>query len=183
MDVYDAILARRSIRAYRDRPVEEEKIERLLRAAMAAPSACNLQPWEFIVIDDKAVLEPLRGMTGYPDYVAPLAVVFCANTKNIPWEAQTWQVDCAAAVENMMLAAVAEGLGSVWIGDIREGPIRELLDIPPEIRVMNMAYFGYPAQQKKPRTQYDESAVYRQKYDPARARTLRTMEMLYRDND
>jgi nitroreductase len=178
-NVFDAIYGRRSIRRYKDKEVEKEKIIKLLKAGMAAPSACNLQPWEFIVVTDKEMLRQLKENIGEGNYNAPMAVVVCANTVNIPWGGDSWMVDCSAAVENMMLAATAMGLGSVWIGSQDEDGVRKLLDIPDRISVMNVVYFGYPDQEIKHGTRYNEEAVFWQKYDPDRKRSLRTIDMKY----
>lgn len=174
--VFEAIFARRSIRRYDGREVEQDKIIKLLKAGMAAPSACNLQPWEFIVVTEKELLGKLE--ENAPKYNAPVAMIVCANTKNIPWESSDWKIDCSAAVENMMIAASAMGLGSVWIGMFNMEAVRKLFDIPENIHVMSIVYFGYPVKAKSPATKYNEEAVYWQKYDPSRNRSLRTMEML-----
>jgi nitroreductase len=178
-NVFDAIYGRRSIRAYEDREVEKEKIIRLLQAGMAAPSACNLQPWEFIVITDRDMLEKFKPVAQTNN--APVVMLVCSNTKNIPWKSEDWKIDCAAAVENMMIAAVAQGLGSLWVGMLDFDAARKLLDIPEDINIMNIVCFGYPARARKPKTKYNESAVYWQKYDPSRERRLRTMDMLMDD--
>jgi nitroreductase len=178
-NVFQVIYARRSVRTYEDRPVEEEKLVKLLKAGMAAPTACNLQPWEFIVVTDPEELAQLRKSAS--PYNAPVAVIICANTDNIPWDGEDWKIDCSAAVENMMLAAVAMGLGSVWIGAFDVDDARKRLLIPDHIKVMNMVYFGYPSRTKKPATKYDETAVHWQKYDTTRNRRMRTMDMLMTD--
>ena len=109
--VFDAIYSRRSIRTYLDKEVEHEKIEKLLKAAMAAPSACNIQPWEFVVITDKALIQDIKNsIKQYSQYNAPLVIVVCGNPEFIPWEGDTGIIDCCAAIENMLLAATAIGL-------------------------------------------------------------------------
>ncbi len=178
-NVFDAIFGRRSIRAYEDREVEKEKIIKLLQAGMAAPSACNLQPWEFVVITDKAMLEKFKSVA--LTHNAPVVMLVCSNTKNIPWKTEDWKIECGAAVENMMIAAVALGLGSLWVGMLDHAAARKLLDIPDDINIMNVVCFGYPAVERKPKTKYDETAVYWQKYEPSRERRLRTMDMIMDD--
>lgn len=179
--VLDTIFARRSVRHFADgKQVEKEKIIKLLEAAMAAPSACNLQPWEFIVVSEKDEMSRLVNAVMNGNYNAPLAMIICANTKNIPWEGNGWMIDCSAAVENMMIAAAAMGLGSVWIGAYHEDELRKLFNIPKHIQIMNTVYFGYPAPEEvRPAgTRYTDDAVYWGKYDPDRKRIMRTMEML-----
>ena len=175
--LFDILYRRRSIRAYEDREVEREKIEKLLRAAMAAPSACNLQPWEFIVITQKPAMDRLRdcvdGNNG-GNYNAPAAFIVCGNTSYIPWEGDTGVIDCSAAIENLLLAATVLGLGTVWIGAFDGDAVRRAFDIPDPVKVISLVFFGYPAQEKAPRTQYTEEAVYWQKYDPERVHLPRS---------
>ena len=178
----DILYKRRSIRVYdADRQVEREKITTLLQAAMAAPSACNLQPWEFIVVTSAQGVMRLKECIGENDgrhYNAPAAFVVCANTRYIPWESNG-EMDTSAAIENMLLAAVVLGLGAVWIGDIDRDKIRSLLDIPGHVSVNSVVLLGYPAQEKAPRTQYNEEAVYFDKYDPNREHRERTTAMRF----
>lgn len=174
--------ARRSIRRYQaDRPVEREKIETLLRAAMCAPSACNLQPWEFIVVQGEEPMTALRATISMGDYNAPLAVVVLANPANIPWSGNGYQIDCAAAIENMLLAATAMGLGSVWLGSYDGPALRRLYNIPESVVPVGVVYFGYPDQERPPVSWYTPEAVYWDRYDPERVRNLRTIDMLKED--
>lgn len=176
-NLFDVLYARRSIRRYEaGREVEREKIEKLLRAAMAAPSACNLQPWEFIVVTGWGDVKALSGCLGRWRYDAPAAMVVCGNTSYIPWENDAGFIDCSAAIENMLLAATAMGLGSVWIGDYDAEALRRRYEISAHVVPMGVVYFGYPAEEKPPRTQYNEEAVYWGKYDPARPHAPRTIE-------
>ncbi len=118
--VINNILQRTSVRSYEDRPVEKEKIEKMLRAAMAAPTAMNKQPWHFVVVDQRNVLDALAGANPYAKMLkkAPLAIVVCGNTdKMIEGGGRDfWIQDASAATENMLLAAHAMGLGAVWTG-------------------------------------------------------------------
>jgi nitroreductase len=173
--VFDAIFGRRSIRAYlEDKEVEPAKIKRLLEAAMAAPSACNLQPWEFIVVTEQQRVSAIKGsIARWGNYNAPLAIVVCGCPDLIPWEGDNGVIDCSAAIENMLIAATAMGLGSVWIGGFDPAAIRELLKIPESVVPVGVVYFGYPAEQREPRTKYLEAAVYWQEYDPERERRPR----------
>ena len=118
--VLDNIATRTSIRDYEARPVEKEKIEKMLRAAMAAPTAMNKQPWHFVVVDQRNVLDALAGANPYAKMLkkAPLAIVVCGNTdKMIEGGGRDfWIQDASAATENLLLAAHAMGLGAVWTG-------------------------------------------------------------------
>lgn len=177
--VFDGILARRSIRRYLDRPVERDKVELLLRAAMAAPSACNLQPWAFIVVDEPDGLDKVRA-AAQGQYPAPLAVV-CGVTKHIPWGGEGWRQDCGAAAQNLMLEAAELGLGSVCIGGFDEEALRAALSIPAEVTPLCILDIGYPADPRPPRSWYTEEAVHWQRYDAEKPRVLRTMDMLQAD--
>jgi len=177
--IMDNILARRSIRHYVDnKPVEREKIQILLEAAMAAPSACNLQPWEFVIVDDHAALEAMKPFIRGGQFNAPMAMVVCARTEVVPWPGNGWQIDCAAAIQNMMLAAVEMGLGSLWIGDFDRQRVGEYLGIPQGVEMVNIVYFGYPAENKRPVTRYKEEAVYWGKYDANRPHAARTVPQM-----
>jgi nitroreductase len=148
---------------------------------MSAPSACNLQPWEFIVVNEKEGLDKLKDCIDINNgrkYNAPAAFVVCGNTSYIPWESDG-EMDCSAAIENMLLAATAMGLGAVWIGAVDGDAIRNLLGIPDHVAVNSVVLFGYPAEHKAPRTQYTEEAVYWQKYDPQREHLPRSTNLRF----
>lgn len=176
MDVIDAIFARRSIRRYTDQPVEPEKLLCLLQAAMAAPSACNSNPWEFVVVTEPEPLQNLRSRLYSGKYNAPAAIVVCGNEKiaNNTAARFFWQQDCSAAVENILLAAVGLGLGAVWIGcyplPTVMKPVSEALSLPEHVIPLCVVYVGYPAEEKRPRTRYDEHRVHWQEYQPRKKR-------------
>lgn len=175
-DILDIILRRRSIRRYSTQPVEQEKIIQLLQAAMAAPNAANSQPWEFIVVTDKDVLEKLQANLRFARYNAPAAIVVCGNLEIANNSAARfyWVQDCSAATENILIAATGLGLGSVWIGVYPLPsvikPVCEILNIPEGVIPLCVIYLGYPAEEKAPRTQYDERRVYWQQYEPRKKR-------------
>jgi nitroreductase len=165
--VFGVIYARRSIRVYQDRPLERDKIVQLLKAGMAAPSACNIQPWEYIVVTEKATLDAMRAdAAGFGDYNAPVAIVVCGYNEFIPWGNDEGALDCAAAIENMLIAATAMGLGSVWMGGFDRDRLRAILNIPERVFPIGVVYFGYPAESWAPRTKYLDEAVYWEAYDP-----------------
>ncbi len=177
----DILEKRRSIRLYDEKPVEREKIITMLQAAMAAPSACNLQPWEFIIIQEPDRLSQMKACIGKNNgryYNATAAFVVCANTSYIPWESDG-AMDTSAAIENMLLAACAMGLGTVWIGDIDREALKALLAIPDHVSVNSVVLFGYPKEEKRPRTQYNEEAVYWGGYDPNREHPERTIALRF----
>ncbi|MBP5295095.1 MAG: nitroreductase family protein [Lachnospiraceae bacterium] len=165
MNTEEAIFTRRSIRKYEDRPVEDEKIEKLLRAAMAAPSAMNQQPWEFYVVKDKEKIRELGDATPHSRCVsgAPLAIVVCQKTGSKPAPAFA-DVDCAIATENMLIMATELGLGTVWIGTCpvaeRVEKVGEILNIAEGLKAFALIGVGYPAEEKGPSDRYDESRVH-----------------------
>ena len=174
MDTREAIFKRRSCRAYTDQQVSREILQQLLNAAFSAPSAASALPWEFVVIDDKAVLDKLRGKLIFARYNAPAAIVVCGNTFLAlkGGDKDIWVCACSAAMENMLLAATDMGLGSLWIGifpiESRMQAVRDVLDIPKHVNPMGMMYVGYAVNEAEGRCRYNEKAVYWQKYDNTR---------------
>ena len=149
MDVLEVIKKRRSIRAYADKPVEREKLLRLLEAARLAPSASNRQEWRFVVVTDQQRRTELAQAANKQDFVgqAPVVIAACADTDGHVMRCgqPCYPIDLAIAVDHMTLQAVAEGLGTCWIGAFYEGPVREILGIPENIRVVELLTVGYPA--------------------------------------
>lgn len=166
----ETIFRRRSIRRYQERPVEAETLDLLLQAAMAAPSAMDCRPWEFIVVTETEKLEQFRRRLIFGNRNAPAAIVVCGNprrSKN-PTARLFWVQDCAAATENILLAATALGLGTVWIGVYPVGSfvrvVREVVSLPRHVTPLCIVYVGYPAEEKPPRTRYEEERVHWQEY-------------------
>ena len=165
----DAILARRSIRKYTSEPVTDEDIKKLLEAAMAAPTGGNRKPWHFIIIKERETLDRLavRHLYGKMLTEAPLCIAVCGDPSLTPLPRNFVPQDCSAATMNILHAAVALGLGAVWIGlalDEHYDMVRSLLGIPEDIVPHNLIAIGHPAEQKEPRTQYDETRVHREKW-------------------
>jgi nitroreductase len=166
----ETILRRRSIRKYTDQPVEPEKIGLLLQAGMAAPSAMNCKPWEFVVVTDPETLAQFRSRLIFGNRNAPAAIVVCGNPSLAanPAARLFWVQDCSAAAENILIGAVGLGLGTVWIGVHPVAnlvkTVREILSIPKKVTPLCIIYLGYPEAEKPARTQYDEQRVHRQKY-------------------
>ena len=174
METLEAIFNRRSIRDYTDELVTEAEIEILLRAAFSAPTAANTQPWEFVVINEKEVLDKIRDKMYFARYNAPLAIVVCGNMKYAfkSLDKDLWICDCSAAIENMILAATDIGLANVWIGiypiQSKMATMQKIIDLPEHVKPLGMVYFGHGTYQEPGRCRYNEKAVYWQKYDPAR---------------
>ncbi len=160
------IFCRRSIRQYTTEPISEADITSLLEAGMAAPSAMNKRPWQFIAVTDKKTLQAIAQDSPYsrtlPD--AALVIVVCGNPSVSSW----WLQDCTLATQNILVAAAGLGLGSVFLGCYgkpeREEPIRRVLDIPAEIGLASVLCLGHPAEHKEPRTQYDPAQVHRDRW-------------------
>jgi nitroreductase len=176
MDILDVIFSRRSIRAYLERKLEAEVLKKLLQAAMAAPTAANAQPWEFVVVDAPESLAELKAALPFGQYNTPAAIVVCGNPDigNNSAGKMYWVQDCSAAIENILIAAAGMGLGSVWLGvyplESRVEAIRKVLNMPATVTPLGVVYVGYPAEQKEARTQYDERRVYWQVYEERKPR-------------
>lgn len=169
-DVMEMIYKRRSIRRYTDQKVEKEKLELLLKAAMAAPSASNNQPWEFVVVMDEETMRQLREGLEYGNYNAPCAIIVCGNPEvgKAPRSERFWVQDCSAATENILIVAAGLGLGTVWIAgypkEKQVATLRSILGLPEYVTPLCTIYVGYPAEEKEPRTQYDPVRVHWEKY-------------------
>ena len=169
MEALEAILSRRSIRRYRSKPVPEKTVSELLRAAMSAPSANNLQPWHFVVVDDRAVLDAIQEFHPYSKMLseAPLAILVCGDSR--AEDKQSYMIqDCSAATQNLLLAAHAKDLGAVWLGiHPRQGRVegcRKLFDLPDHILPLALIAVGHPAESKPRADRFDPSRVRRNRW-------------------
>jgi nitroreductase len=147
MDVFKAVQKRRSIRAYLPDPVPKDTLERILEAGRLAPSARNLQPWHFIVVRDPEKRKELSaGRFATFLTQSPVVIVGCSNMRASP----KWcVVDTTIAMENMVLVATGEGIGTCWIGSFDEDQVKSLLKIPEDFRVVAMLAVGYPRESLK----------------------------------
>jgi nitroreductase len=167
--VDDPVFARRSIRAYTAEPVSDEHVERLLRAAMAAPSGGNQQPWQFVVVTDPATRALIATVHPYAAMVerAPLAIVVCVVEGQARWPQYCVQ-DCAAATENILIEAELLGLGAVWLGVYplaeRVDGLRRLLAIPDDVTPLAVVPVGHPAERKPPADRYTPERVHRERW-------------------
>ncbi|WP_034849478.1 nitroreductase family protein [Clostridium hydrogeniformans] len=176
MDVIECMYKRRSIRKYSDKHLEDEILLTLIKAATAAPTACNSKPWEYIIVTDKEIKSEIKKKLYFAQYDAPAMIVVCGNMKlamSGPVR-DYWIQDCSAAIENILLAATSMGLGSLCIGlhpvESSARPLYKILDLPNEVIPLGVVYLGYPAEEKEPRTQFDEKHVYWQKYESRKHR-------------
>ena len=167
--VLNAIHQRTSIRTYTGQEVPGHLVEQLLRAAMAAPSSRNVQPWEYYVVTERNKLDRLADGLPFAKMLAhaPMAVVVAGNTEaGEPNEEQihNWVMDCSAATQNLLLAAQAVGLGAVWTGvwpyQSRIAVVRETLNIPQHIIPLNVIPLGYPDGEHKPKDKWDAEKVH-----------------------
>ena len=161
----DAIFTRTSVRSYENRPVEDEKIGKILRAAMAAPSAMNQQPWEFYVVTNQSTLRQLSEASPYAGMTAeaPAALVLCYRKTDVKVP-ELVDVDMSLATENILLEIEALGLGGVMLGiapfEKRMANVAKALDLPEQLAVFTVVPFGYPAKKNPQQDRYDESRVH-----------------------
>jgi nitroreductase len=169
MDTLDAIHTRRSIRKYVSQPVAEELVQKLLAAAMQAPSARNQQPWQFVVIDDRATLAQIPDIMPNAAMAAkaPLAILVCGDL-GLEKSEGYWVVDCSAATENMLLAAHALGLGACWCGvyprQNRMDGLRQLLGLPENVMAHSLVVLGQPAEHVASTNRYRADRVHRNRW-------------------
>jgi nitroreductase len=165
--VFENIFNRKSVRSFTSEPVSEEHVEAMLKAAMAAPTAVNYQPWRFVVVTERTQLDAMAEMLPYAKMLkqAPLAIVVCGETT---WfegrENPYWQQDCSAATENLLLAAEALGLGAVWTGvypnmQLAE-PLSEFLGLPETVQPLCAIPIGHHDGTAKPRDKWKPENVH-----------------------
>lgn len=169
MDIFETIFTRRSIRAFIEQDISDADITHILSAAMSAPSANNVQPWEFIVVRDKAAHNAITLCTPHAGMApkAPVCIVVCGDTTREK-SAGFWVQDCAAAMQNLLLAARAKGIGSVWIGihpvEERVSDVKKLFGLPTHVQPLGIAVLGYPAQPFTEVNRYDAAKIHSEKW-------------------
>lgn len=157
------IYHRKSVRSYKEEPVMRQQIETLARAGMSAPSAVNRQPWVFIAIDDRSVLDALGSKLPYARMLihAPAAIVVCGDMHRAleEWQQEFWIQDCSAATQNILLAAESLGLGAVWTAVYpakeRIEIVKNALVLPDHLIPLNVIPLGYPAGTDKPKEKWN----------------------------
>ncbi len=149
MAILDQIKKRYSVRAYRDCPVEKHKLDAVLEAARLAPSAKNFQEWRFVVVQDAATRKKLVQAANNQTFVgeAPVVIACCSIQSDYVMRCGqlSYPIDVAIAIDHMTLQAVEEGLGTCWIGSFYEDQVKAILDIPENVRVVDLLVLGYPA--------------------------------------
>ena len=160
MDVYEAIKGRRSVRTFKSDDVSPEIVEKLIDAARRAPSAGNIQPWEFIIVRESGIKRSLVDAASGQSFIeeAPVVIVVCANenrsSQGYGARGKTLYClqDTAAATQNILLFAYSIGLGTCWVGAFREEEAKKALKIPSGIRPVAIIPVGYPAKAPQPRS-------------------------------
>ena len=161
----ESIFHRVSVRKYEDKPVEEEKIVKILRAGMQAPSAGNQQPWEFYVVTNQDAIEALAKSHKYAGCAANASVLIVPvyRKKNLMFPMYA-QIDLSIAQENMWLETDALGLGGVWLGiaplQERMDAVRQILNLPEDVEAFSIFALGYPAEEREQEDRFDESRIH-----------------------
>jgi len=147
MEVFEAIKKRRSIRSYKSDAVPKEKLERVLQAARLAPSAADREPWHFIVVTDQQKRKQLSRGGRFAWFLSesPVVIVGCGNRKVSP---KWYTVDTAIAMQNMVIAATGEGLGTCWIGSFNQQQVKQILSIPDEYVIISLLAIGYASDEE-----------------------------------
>ncbi|MCK5035159.1 MAG: nitroreductase family protein [Candidatus Sabulitectum sp.] len=162
----DAIRNRRSIRKYQDKPVPSEKLEILIRAAMQAPSARNTQPWEFVITEDRDILSRIPDFHPYAGMVPSAgAVILVCGNRELQGEISYILEDCSAAIQNILLEAVNQDIGAVWLGvypreDRIQGMI-SLFNLPGHIVPIALVSLGFPGESKEFDDRFKKEKIHR----------------------
>jgi nitroreductase len=161
----DAILNRKSIRKYKDIKVSDEIVEGLLKAGMAAPSAGNEQPWEYIVLRDKDIMKKITEVHPYSKMLlnTDVAIVVCGDESKELFKGM-WVQDCSASTENILLAAEDKGLGAVWLGVYpaaeRVEGIKAILNLPAHVIPLSIIPVGYPDEAREPADRFNRERIH-----------------------
>lgn len=168
-DFLDIILTRHSVRHFTGEPVSKDDLEKILKAGMSAPSAVNVQPWAFIVVTERKLLDSLWESLPYAKMLdkAGAAIVVCGvPSKDKRSPSNFWIMDCSAASENILLAAHCLGLGAVWTAvfpdEEKISAVREILKIPEEIIPLNVIPIGVPVGDEEPKDKFKKENIHKQ---------------------
>jgi nitroreductase len=154
MDELGFILDRRSIRIFKEQKIDNKTIREILRAAMYAPSAVNKQPWHFIVVERRQLMEQIMAIHPYAGMLrtASHGIIVCGD-KLLQHDDGYWVVDCGAATQNILLASHVLGLGACWVGiaprEARKEAFSKLFELPPHVKPFALVALGYPAEKKR----------------------------------
>ncbi|MFA5099965.1 MAG: nitroreductase family protein [Candidatus Omnitrophota bacterium] len=165
----DAILRRRSVRRFTDADVSEEAVEKILSAAMAAPSAGNQQPWQFIVVREAGARKKVSECSPYAraSAEAPVAIVVCGDL-SLETHQGYWMQDCSAAVENMLIEVTSQGLGAVWLGVFprqdRVDNLKKYFSLPEHIVPFAIIPVGHPEQDLPPANRFNKARIHHERW-------------------
>ncbi|MBD3183442.1 nitroreductase [Candidatus Poribacteria bacterium] len=163
MELMTAIKTRHSIRAYKDKPIEDEKLKAVLEAGRLAPSARNLQEWRYVIVKDRELRQKMVAAANGQKFVgqAPAIIVACAEGTDhvMPCDELSYPIDIAISVDHMTLAAAEQGLGTCWIGAFKQDEVKKLLGIPDNIKVVVLLPIGYPDASPPPRPRKDVKEI------------------------
>ncbi|AGK98899.1 nitroreductase family protein [Clostridium pasteurianum] len=168
MSIFQTIFKRRTIRSFKQDAIQPEKLKKLVDAARVAPQAANLQPLKYVIINDEKLLEPIFKTTAWAGYIRPAAdpqegqkpVAYILILVDSEIKKEGYDVDAGAAVENLLLTAVEEGLGTAWLGAIDRKKIKELLNIPDKYIIHTLVALGYPGENPVIEDEKDNSIRY-----------------------
>jgi len=169
METLESIYTRRSVRKYNDQKISDEMIKKLLKAAFLAPSAGNQQPWHFVIIDDKKILEKIPDFHPRAEFIknSQKSILVCAD-KNLETFKDYFPLDCSASTENILIAARSLGLGACWVGIYpkkeRIERLRGLLNIPENAIPFSIVALGYTSQEQKEVDRYKEDRIHHNKW-------------------
>ena len=165
MELFDALHTRRSIRKYQQKAIPDELVHKLLAAAMMAPSAGDERPWHFLLVTDPEKKEQVKAAHPHAGMMvnAPLGILICGDLNKQKYEG-FWPQDCSAAMQNLLLAAHASGLGAVWTGihplEERVEKFQHIFNLPKHIVPFGLAVMGWPDQSSKVQDRFDPSRVH-----------------------
>lgn len=169
--VIENIMTRTSVRRFTSQPISPDTLEILLKAGMAAPTAKNIQPWAFVVVTERNMLDSLETVHPYSNLAtATAAIIVCGDMQKYDDDIlrQYWIQDCSAATENILLAAHGLGLGAVWCGvypsQERVSGVRQMLSLPGHIMPLNLITMGYPAGEQTPKDKWNPEVIHYQKW-------------------
>lgn len=169
MNVLEAILSRRSVRKYENRPISAEELTDLVKYAMYAPSAVNRQPWHFIIIDDRNTMNEIMKFHPHASMLsqAAAAVLICGD-EELAHTPAYWPVDCAAATQNFLLAAHGKGFGAVWLGiyprEERIAAMKTLMKLPPHIHPFSLISIGYTTETPRIANRFKPERIHTNKW-------------------
>ena len=165
MDAIEAILTRRSVRTYLDKQIDKETVNELLKCAMSAPSAYQEEPWHFIITEKKEILQQIAEIHPHAKMApkAPLGILICADM-HLNKTKDLWPQDCSAATQNLLLAARAKGIGSVWTGiypnNERTKDFQKLFKLPENVTPFAFIVLGYPTEEMKEEDRFDKKRIH-----------------------